>query len=301
MEKVIVLLSTYNGEKYLAEQINSLLKQEGVSVEIIVRDDGSTDSTCDMLNRWQSQGVIKWYSGGNAGAAGSFMELLYNSPDAEYYAFCDQDDIWFPDKLIRGISAIKEKKTNNVPVLYFSAQTLIDEESNIIGHSIPKRLFTFGESLLRNPAAGCTMIFNKATRDLIIKNPPRYVYMHDMWLYMSCQAVNGTIIFDPKPSMLYRQHGNNVVGCKQSLYQKAKRRFKMFLDGKDSIRLKTCEELLHCFSSKMPERHVYILKNILSYRKSLIAKFRVLFFPELKTTSPIAKLALAISLLMNRY
>ena len=301
MEKVVVLLSTYNGETYLVEQLESLSAQCNVDVEIIVRDDGSTDKTVDILNEWQSKGALKWYTGNNLGSACSFMDLLYNAPDADYYAFCDQDDVWFHDKLQRAVKMLKEKGDENVPTLYFSAQTLVDSDKNIIGYNIPERLFTFGESLLRNPASGCTMVFGREFRNLIVRERPDYVYMHDMWLYMVCLSVGGVPLFDPTPSMLYRQHSNNVVGCNQSFPQKMMRRFRMFLDGKDSIRMKTCEQLLKCYSKDMPERHVDILNSIMTYRASVKNKFKLLSYKEIKTTSCFAGFSFFISVFANRY
>ena len=301
MKKVVVLLSTYNGGTYLAEQLESLAAQRNVDVEIFVRDDGSTDETMNILNEWQSKGALKWYSGENMGSAGSFMDLLYNSPDADYYAFCDQDDVWFPDKLQRAVRMLKENGDGNVPALYFSAQTLVDSNKNVIGHYIPKRLFTFGESLLRNPAAGCTMVFSRDFRNLIVREKPDYVHMHDMWLYMVCLAVGGVPLFDPTPSMLYRQHSKNVVGCNQSFSQRMLRRFRMFLDGKDSIRMKTCEQLLKCYSKDMPERHVDILNSIMVYRFSLKNKLKLLRFKEIRTTYSFARLFFCITVFANRY
>lgn len=301
MEKVVVLLSTYNGGAYLAEQLESLSAQCNVDVEIIVRDDGSTDETVDILNEWQSRGALKWYTGDNMGSAGSFMDLLYNAPDADFYAFCDQDDVWLPDKLQRAVKMIKENGSVNVPSLYFSAQTLVDSDKNVIGYNIPDRLFTFGESLLRNPAAGCTMVFGRKFRRLIVRERPDYVHMHDMWLYMVCLAVGGVPLFDPTPTMLYRQHSKNVVGCNQTFLQKTLRRFRMFLDGKDSIRMKTCEQLLKCYSKDMPERHVDILNCIMAYRTSVKNKFKLLCFKEINTTSCVGRLFFGISVFANRY
>ena len=97
--KVCVLISTYNGEKFLDEQIASILAQKGVEVDILVRDDGSSDMTCSLLERWQKEGKLKWYKGENLGFARSFMNLLKTASVYDYYAFCDQDDVWLPEKL----------------------------------------------------------------------------------------------------------------------------------------------------------------------------------------------------------
>lgn len=117
---VCVLLSTYNGEKYLEEQLNSLIKQEDVELRILVRDDGSKDRTHEILDKWQKRGHINWYEGKNKGAAQSFMDLIYNAPEADYYAFCDQDDVWLPEKLKVAIDKIRESN-EAMPCMYISS------------------------------------------------------------------------------------------------------------------------------------------------------------------------------------
>ena len=120
--KVTILMSTYNGEDFLEEQLQSLLSQQDVETHILVRDDGSTDRTRDILDHWQDAGKLTWYGGDNLGWAMSFMHLLIHAqPDADYYAFCDQDDIWLPDKLSRAVSMIEQQEQECV--LYCSNVT----------------------------------------------------------------------------------------------------------------------------------------------------------------------------------
>ena len=97
--KVLVLMSTYNGEKYLREQIDSILGQRGVEVSLLVRDDGSTDATLTTLDEYKESGRLDYYCGNNLGPARSFMHLLQNAPASDFYAFSDQDDKWMDDKL----------------------------------------------------------------------------------------------------------------------------------------------------------------------------------------------------------
>ena len=108
MEKIVVLLSTYNGEKYLEEQLDSLASQNGVVIELLVRDDGSTDGTAAILDRWQDEGRLSWYTSANLGPGKSFMHLLQTAGGGGYYAFCDQDDVWLPDKVKRVMEAFDE-------------------------------------------------------------------------------------------------------------------------------------------------------------------------------------------------
>ena len=110
MERVIVLMSTYNGEKYLRNQIESLLRQVDVEIEILVRDDGSKDGTLGILEEYKNSreysGKLSYYVGPNVGPAKSFLDLIKHAPEAEYYALCDQDDTWLPDKLKIAVEAI---------------------------------------------------------------------------------------------------------------------------------------------------------------------------------------------------
>ena len=99
MKKVTILLSSFNGEAYLEEQLGSIVAQKDVQTNILVRDDGSSDHTCDILDQWQQKAVLSWYRGENIGPARSFMDLLRQAGDSCYYAFSDQDDYWLSDKL----------------------------------------------------------------------------------------------------------------------------------------------------------------------------------------------------------
>ena len=162
--KVAVLMSTYNGEKFLREQIESLFAQVGVDLTVYVRDDGSSDGTLEILRRYESEKFIVTV-GNNLGPANSFMELLYSVPDTyDYYAFSDQDDIWAPDKLSAGIQMLEEKGA----LLYGCNQMLVDKDGNELGvwrKEGYKVSTTPIEVIVRNSISGCTMIF---TRNLFL-------------------------------------------------------------------------------------------------------------------------------------
>ena len=132
MYKVAVLMSTYNGEKYLREQIDSILAQEGVDVTLYIRDDGSSDSTIEIINEYLTKtNRIKFYIGENIGVGNSFMQLVYDCPeDYDYYAFSDQDDIWLTEKMQVAVDSLKEYSN---PFLYCSNQILVDKNGKIIG------------------------------------------------------------------------------------------------------------------------------------------------------------------------
>lgn len=215
MPKCQVLLSAYNGLEYFPEQIDSLLNQTYNDIEIFIRDDGSTDkSFSEYLHNINEQNICVEF-GENKGTIKSFFSLLEKSnPDAEYFAFCDQDDYWLADKVSNAIELLK--KNEDIPVLYCSDAFLVDKNLNSIGKKFMTNdpNFNLRSLLIFNSSLGCTCVFNKKLRDIILSNLPNYnnVIMHDWWcaLVASC---TGKIIYDNRPGILYRQHGKNQIGA----------------------------------------------------------------------------------------
>ena len=160
MDKVQVLLSTYNGEKYIKEQIESILNQKEVEIALLIRDDGSTDKTIQILEELAMNNEnITVYKDENLGPARSFMDLIEKSDEYDYYAFSDQDDVWKPKKLISAINKLKEY--NNTPALYMSALEIVDTNLKYIETKKVEGNFTLEGEIIKNFATGCTQVFNK--------------------------------------------------------------------------------------------------------------------------------------------
>ena len=217
--KVAVLMSTYNGEKYLSEQIESILAQEDVDVYLYVRDDGSTDHTKDIIKKYQRKSPnILFVAGKNLGVGNSFMTLLYSaSPDFDYYAFSDQDDIWLKNKIV---SAVQKLKNDSIPKLYCSNQILIDKFGNHIGIRYTKDPnVSCEQSFSINHITGCTMVWNQPLQLILQDKKYRPSVqllnnrIHDVWVGVVAGLV-GNVIYDSSSYILYRQHENNVVGAK---------------------------------------------------------------------------------------
>jgi glycosyltransferase involved in cell wall biosynthesis len=207
-----VLLSTYNGEKYLPELLDSVLAQRGPTASIYVRDDGSSDSTLALLKARRESGELEFEAGMNMGPARSFLNLVFSAPEHDFYAFADQDDIWLPDKLPRALAALAEFDPD-IPQLYFSNATNVDADGAPTGEYLstvtPPGL---GNALVQCFSIGATMVFNHAARTLLVRNGmPLHMAMHDWWTYLMVSSF-GRLVYDPEPSMLYRQHGQNVFG-----------------------------------------------------------------------------------------
>lgn len=214
--KVAILLSTYNGEKYLVDQINSIRKQTFKDWNLFIRDDGSTDKTLNIINRLTKKDNRIFFIDDkekHLGPMKSFIKLL-NDVDADYYFFCDQDDYWLSNKLELMLNAIN--KNNNVSQLLYCGLKCVDKNLNPINNDFEDLLGKInGKSrFIGNDMPGCVMLFNKKTRDLVVKytNDYKDIVMHDWWIALVAQ-VFGQIEFLDKPLILYRQHGDNSIGA----------------------------------------------------------------------------------------
>lgn len=280
--KVVVLMSTYNGEKYIETQLDSILAQQGVDVDIIVRDDGSTDSTHEILDRYQNEGKLKWYTGENLKPAKSFMNLVYNAPDSEYYAFADQDDYWFPDKLSTAVKRLSDVKKTR-PALYYSRYIMTDKDLNTVPlpKDTPYVSLTLKQAMISSAATGCTMVFNKKLIEYLQMAKPDFQIMHDNWTHKVCAVLNGVLCFDEKAHIYYRQHGDNVIGGESTLLQRMKRHLhSAFVDP--CYRSRSIMTLYECYKEYMPENNKKICKMVADYHKGL-NRFRIINDKEFRT------------------
>lgn len=237
---VAILMGTKNGERFLAEQINSLEIQTHKNWVLYVSDDGSTDKTIAILREYQ----VKWPNGkmiiSNGPEQGFCMNFLSMACDpsirAEYYAFCDQDDVWHPNKISSAISNLSQvqldKRKKNTPLLYCGRTTYIDENNNPIGSS-PHFIFplTFRNALIQCVAGGNTMIFNQEVKSLLNDIGAMPHTSHDWFLYQLVTSTGGTVYFDQAVFVYYRQHKNSLSGGNQSFPAKVDR-ILMVINGK---------------------------------------------------------------------
>ncbi len=225
---VAILLCTYNGARFLAEQLDSLEAQTHQNWVVFASDDGSTDQTLEILQQYQAKwpaGKLTIRSGPQQGFCQNFLSLVCDSNiHADYYAFCDQDDVWLPSKLEVALVNIIGNQDVNVPYVYCGRTAYVDEGLNKVGLS-PLFSFppTFRNALIQSIAGGNTMVFNPIAKKLLkavgVVNHPS----HDWLLYQLSTAVGGIIFYDPVPQVLYRQHKNALVGGNNSFFARIKR------------------------------------------------------------------------------
>lgn len=300
MEKVQVLLSTYNGEKYLKEQIESILKQEEVELSLLIRDDGSTDNTMQILtNLAEEHPNIQVYQGENLGPARSFMELVSRSGDFSYYAFADQDDVWYPQKMIAAIRKLQEKE--NEPSLYLSALEIVDENLQTIEIKKVTGNFTLEGVVIKNFATGCTQVFNKKMRDIISEYQPRYLIMHDSWITRVCYAIGGNVIIDENTYIQYRQHGNNVVGYHYGGLKKLKKQFKIAYQEKISMRVKIAEELKNGYGERLTDHAKELIENLICYPNNKEAKKWLLKNKNFRTKDAKINAKMKLAIRLNKF
>ena len=226
LPEVAVLLCSYNGGKFLAQQLESIAQQEGVKLAIHVSDDGSQDQTQSILKtfreRW-GQRPLSVVQGPQHGHVDNFFSLIFSSIEGDYFAYSDQDDIWDPDKLSRAIKALSSLP-DDLPAIYCSRSRLIDVHGNDIGLSpLFSRPPGFANALIQNIGGGNTMVMNRKARNLLSAVGPVDVVTHDWWSYILVTGSGGTVIYDEHPSLRYRQHQNNLIGSSMSLGDKSKR------------------------------------------------------------------------------
>ncbi|HIF9347326.1 TPA: glycosyltransferase family 2 protein [Photobacterium damselae] len=213
-----ILLATYNGAKYIEEQLDSIFNQDlpnGYKINVFLSDDSSKDDTVSIVKNNYSQ-VNILSTDRKGGVINNFKYLIDNCSDGDLYFFCDQDDVWKKDKLLKFISVFDSKKQN--PILIHSDLSVVDAELNIICDSMFEyqglnKNPSFENLLISNSITGCVCAINHELISILRKIPFSDIIMHDWFIALICSS-KGEIIFVDEPTIYYRQHGGNQVGAK---------------------------------------------------------------------------------------
>jgi glycosyltransferase involved in cell wall biosynthesis len=268
---VNILLTTYNGSKFLREQLESFDAQTLQPERVTIRDDGSTDDTNSLVETWAAaRPGVTLLRGERLGVTNNFFALLAHRDDeSEYFAFSDQDDVWLPNKIERAVAALG-KFPADIPAMYCTRVEYVDENLQHLGYSrIPKGT-GFGNALVENIATGCTMMLNRSARELVCTRIPEKAIIHDWWCYMAVSAF-GQVIYDERPSIRYRQHANNLTGGTPSIIELFRRRFVRFLKQRKGALLVSDQaaDFERCFGERLPAEHRRTLKRFLLVREGL--------------------------------
>lgn len=300
MKTVLVIMSTYNGEKYLREQIESIITQNGdFKLDILVRDDGSTDETQKILEEYQESGVLSWYTGENLRSAKSFMHLIKASNAYDYYVLADQDDVWASQKIGDSIQCLEK---HSQPALYFSNAELVDSNmcslNKKVYQHVPKTDF---ETLCcAGGVLGCTVTFNKAlANEIKNRNLPQNVVMHDFYLAIVCLALGGVIEYSDKAYVKYRQHSNNVVGVSYGVIGTICGRLKDITTKMVPGIAEQANEILLLYSENISEEKRQWLEVVSQYKKSIYHRVKLAFSTKTKYISKNMGIKLRVSILLG--
>jgi len=218
---VAILLCAYNGERFIEQQLDSIAGQTYENWKVWVSDDGSTDRTHEILAayraRWGAD-RLEIVLGPGRGFAANFLSIAcLPEIQADCFAYCDQDDIWEKDKIARALAQL-EQMPMGTPGLYCSRTTLVNEAGKVIGLSpLFRQAPDFRNALVQNVGGGNTMVFNQVARQIVMAaGADLQVVAHDWWTYVAVTAAGGVVVYDAEPSLLYRQHGQNLIGSNNS-------------------------------------------------------------------------------------
>ena len=294
-----ILLTTYNGEKYLSEQIDSILAQTISDWKLLIRDDGSTDQTRKTISHY-----VKHYpnkiihiidTDKNLGVTRNFERLMEYST-SPYIMFCDQDDIWFSDKIetsLRKLQAMEQQYGSDIPLLVYTDLAVCDEEETQIANSFwkyqgcdPTLALDYAKALVQNNATGNTFIFNRALCDRALPFFPNIV-MHDWWLALTALYL-GKIDYITNQTILYRQHSSNVSGSKGKNILPILRKLPRYCKTLENNRVQA-KSFLENFRSQLDQRQIHILKTFTAlfymnkfHRLYKLLQFKFLTFDNLK-------------------
>ena len=298
--KIAILMSTYNGESYIKEQLNSISKQEDVDIKLFIRDDGSTDRTLDIVDEFANRIDIKIIKGKNVGAGKSFMillkEILNSNEKFDYYALADQDDIWMNDKLKTATSMID----NNEPTLYCSNISYLKNSkiylNNLDSNNECPNLKQF---IIKCEIPGCTYVFNYEMARVInrIEMPTDEYLMyryHDTWIY-SLACIYGKVIYDKQSHIYYRVHNSNISMKKVTYFDKLILSFSKKKHRKGMRSLQARQLLEKC--KYLNDKDIEILKELGEYRKSIKTRLALINDDEIYRISDENRIVFALKVL----
>ena len=278
---VKILLCTYNGSRFLAEQLDSLEMQTHQNWMVVASDDGSSDNTIEILQQYQAKwppNKLDIRTSSKKNFCQNFLSLACDPQiRADYYAFCDQDDVWLPTKLSVALENIIPNQSTAIPYVYCGRTYYVTDKLKHCGLS-PLFVFprTFRNALVQSIAGGNTMIFNQATKSLIERAEALDVTSHDWWTYQLVTGAEGIVYYDVNPQLLYRQHENVLVGGNNSFFAKVKRLRMLFqgcYQGWNEKNIKSLKQVSHLFTKDNQE----IIKIFEQARESnLIDRLRLL-------------------------
>ena len=313
MERVNVILSTYNGEQFLAQQLDSILEQTYPNVDVYIRDDGSSDRTVSIIKEYcgKSTDTVRFHlledQRGNLNTWRSFLCAIMASDDADYYAFCDQDDVWNPDKIERAVRVLSEQP-KETPFLYAAGYDICDLSLNQIGKgkkTVPLEQMSVGKSFFNYGAGlgqGFTLVFNRALKEYAFYPEKMDIRGHDVWLWAVISGLREGYYYDDYSSASYRRHTSSVTPTGGSGWNLWRWRFRQFMNHELFLRasLAACT-YAELFSDRMKTDEDKTFLRIFGERGMITRRrWKKAFYPYRLKPSVLEEVALRFAFLCGR-
>lgn len=253
-------MSTYNGEKYLPEQIDSILHQKfDGKLALLIRDDGSTDGTCELLMEYREKypDIISTEFGDNIGYNASFFWLIQHAAKSDYYSISDQDDIWFEDKISVAVKTLESENADASTPLMYASTSLLYKNGSVIGTTRKKkRPFTIFNTIHQCICPGHTIVFNDNLRQLLMCDfDYSRMFVYDSWI-CNCAVIYGSVVFDQNSHALYRQHDENQLGSGKGAFSKA---FSSYKKARRGLGRKSARQI--CYLLSFYEKEIRKIKG----------------------------------------
>jgi glycosyltransferase involved in cell wall biosynthesis len=300
---VTVVLATYNGERFLPEQLESLAAQSRRPDRLVLRDDGSIDHSVEIVRAWTHRyGVaFQQVTGSRLGPARSFLRALQAAEPADIFLFCDQDDVWQPYKIERALDHLPWGD-GVAPALCATRLEVVDEQLNLLRLSTLPKGLSFASATCESLLTGCTMAFNAAFRELLVRALPEHVAMHDWWCYLLATSATGAALhFDSTPTVRYRQHGGNALGAGPIGWPALRARGLRFFRRDSNMRSRQLQEFAKLHGSDLAPDASGILSQLLAAKCGLVPRVRAAFKAPIRRQTLLATLTTRLALLTNRF
>lgn len=278
---IAVIMSAYNAEKYILEQISSILNQRNVNVRLWIRNDGSKDNTLKIIrDGFGNDQRVVVTSGSNLGAAESFFQAIFDCNfDCDFYGFSDADDVWIEDKLAISVDSIKFRSLS-IPMAVATQMKVVDENLKIIGLTKPPRIgLKFNNAVVQTVASGASLLMNKSAFRLLRSYKPKNIVMHDAWVYLLITAF-GEFLFIEQPTILYRQHGQNVFGTSHGFRKRVENRLKR-IKYRSPYRGQAAE-FLSVFGDQLESESRGIIERYVNYDKTFVSRLWFAIWPSVQ-------------------
>ena len=300
---VTIILATYNGERFLLEQLESLSRQSRRPDRLVLRDDGSTDHSVEIVRAWADQNniVLQEVIGPRLGPGRSFLKALQTAEPADIYLFCDQDDVWQSCKIERALGLVPWGNCA-LPALCATRLEVVDAQLNFLSLSRSPKNLSFSSATCESLLTGCTMAFNAAFRRHLVHTLPQDAVMHDWWCYLVATGIKGaTLNFDLMPTVRYRQHGGNVLGAGSVGWSALRTQGLRFIGRDSAVRSKQLQEFAKIYAFSLEPQAEAILSKLLSAKCGFVPRLYAALTVPIRRQTFFAALTTRLALLTNRF